>query len=164
MTISNPTLYALKLVANVELASSILSWLHPTQMCPKFGFIPKYSWLHHPRFSRANISATPANYSTQFIHFVPNIKISVHAKNEICRCPTYHTKRAVLIRSLRRRPYRMKPTAVHQSHHCGLRTTIKMQMVWYVQTKLDKLQFIVLSYTIWNSKGKTNQSTWSVPV
>ena len=26
--------------------------------------------------------------------------------------PTYHTKRVVLIRSLRRRPYRMKPTAV----------------------------------------------------
>ena len=33
-------------------------------------------------------------------------------KNQLCRCPTYHTKRAVLIRSLRRRPCRMKPTAV----------------------------------------------------
>ena len=33
-------------------------------------------------------------------------------KNQLCRCPTYHTKRVVLIRSLRRRPYRMKPTAV----------------------------------------------------
>ena len=83
----------------------MLSWLHPTR-------IPKYSWLHHPRFSRANISATLANYSTRFIYIVPNIKISVYAKNQICRCPTYHTKRAVLIRSLRRRPYRMKPTAV----------------------------------------------------
>ena len=29
-----------------------------------------------------------------------------------CRCPTYCTKRTVLIRSLRRRPCRMKPTAV----------------------------------------------------
>ena len=47
-----------------------------------------------------------------FIHVVPNIKISVYAKNQVCRCPTYHTKRAVLIQSLRRRPYRMKPTAV----------------------------------------------------
>ena len=36
----------------------------------------------------------------------------MYAKNQICRCPTYHTKRAVLIRSFRRRPYRMKPTAV----------------------------------------------------
>ena len=33
-------------------------------------------------------------------------------KNQIYRCPTYHTKRPVLIRSLRRRPYRKKPTAV----------------------------------------------------
>ena len=33
-------------------------------------------------------------------------------KNQLCRCPTYRTKRAVLIRSLRQRPYRMKPTAV----------------------------------------------------
>ena len=40
------------------------------------------------------------------------MKISVYAKNQLCRCPTYHTKRAVLIRSLRRRPYRMKPAAV----------------------------------------------------
>ena len=36
----------------------------------------------------------------------------MYPKNQLCRCPTYHTKRAVLIRSLRRRPYRMKPTAV----------------------------------------------------
>ena len=36
----------------------------------------------------------------------------MYAKNQICRCPTYHTKRAVLIRSFRRRPYQMKPTAV----------------------------------------------------
>ena len=36
----------------------------------------------------------------------------MYAKIQLCRCPTYHTKRAVLIRSLRRRPYRMKPTAV----------------------------------------------------
>ena len=36
----------------------------------------------------------------------------MYAKIQICRCPTYHTKRVVLIRSLRRRPYRMKPTAV----------------------------------------------------
>ena len=47
-----------------------------------------------------------------FIHVVPNIKISVYAKNQLCRCPTFHTKRAVPIWSLRRRPYRMKPTAV----------------------------------------------------
>ena len=33
-------------------------------------------------------------------------------KNQLYRCPTYCTKGAVLIRSLRRRPYRMKPTAV----------------------------------------------------
>ena len=36
----------------------------------------------------------------------------MYAKNQLCRCPIYHTKRAVPIRSLRRRPYRMKPTAV----------------------------------------------------
>ena len=36
----------------------------------------------------------------------------MYAKNQLCRCPTYCTKRDVLIRSLRRRPYRMKPTAV----------------------------------------------------
>ena len=48
----------------------------------------------------------------RFIHVVPNIKISEYAKHQLRRCPTYHTKRAVLIRSLRRRPYRMKPTAV----------------------------------------------------
>ena len=47
-----------------------------------------------------------------YTHVVPNIKISVYAKNQLCRCPTYHTKRAALIRSLRRRPYRMKLTAV----------------------------------------------------
>ena len=95
------------------------SWLHPysigfilRQCAPTVGFIPKYSWLHHRRFSRANISAALANESTWFIHVVPNIKISVYAKNQLCRCPTYHTKRAVPIRSLRRRPYRMKPTAV----------------------------------------------------
>ena len=33
-------------------------------------------------------------------------------KNQLCRFSAYQTKRAVLIRSLRRRPYRMKPTAV----------------------------------------------------
>ena len=32
----------------------VLSWLHPTR-------IPKYRWLHHPRFSRPNISAALAN-------------------------------------------------------------------------------------------------------
>ena len=32
----------------------VLSWLHPTR-------IPKYNWFHHPRFSRANISAALAN-------------------------------------------------------------------------------------------------------
>ena len=100
-------------------SSQMWSWLHPYSVgfiprkcAPKVGFILKYSWLHHPRFSHANISATLANYSMRFIHVVPNIKISVYAKNQQRRCPTYHTKRAVLIRSLRRRPYRMKPTAV----------------------------------------------------
>ena len=100
-------------------SSQMWSWLHPYSVgfiprncTPKVGFIPKYSWLHHPRFSRANISATLANWATRFIHVVPNIKISVYAKNQLCRCPTYCTKRDVLIRSLRRRPYRMKPTAV----------------------------------------------------
>ena len=44
------------------------SWLHPysvgfilRQCAPTVGFIPKYSWLHHPRFSHANISAALAN-------------------------------------------------------------------------------------------------------
>ena len=32
----------------------VISWLHPTR-------IPKNSWLHHPWFSRANISAALAN-------------------------------------------------------------------------------------------------------
>ena len=100
-------------------SSQMCSWLHRysvgfilRQCATAVGFIPKYSWLHHPRFSRANISAALVNYSTQFTHVVPNIKISVYAKNQLCRCPTYYTKRVVLIRSLRRRPYRMKPTAV----------------------------------------------------
>ena len=46
----------------------IWSWLHPYSVgfilrkcAPTVGFIPKYSWLHHPRFSRANISAALAN-------------------------------------------------------------------------------------------------------
>ena len=100
-------------------SSQMCSWLHPysvgfilRQCAPTVGFISKYSWLHHPRFSRANISAALANQSARFTHVVPNIKISVYAKNQLCRCPTYYTKRVVLIRSLRRRPYRMKPTAV----------------------------------------------------
>ena len=100
-------------------SSQMWNWLHPYSVgfiprkcAPKVGSIPKNSWLHHPRFSRANISATLANRSTRFIHVVPNIKTSMYAQIQLCRCPTYHTKRAVLIRSLRQRPYRMKPTAV----------------------------------------------------
>ena len=49
-------------------SSQMCSWLHPysvgfilRQCAPTVGFIPKYSWLHHPRFSRANISAALAN-------------------------------------------------------------------------------------------------------
>ena len=49
-------------------SSQMWSWLHPYSVgfiprkcAPKVGFIPKYSWLHHPRFSCANISATLAN-------------------------------------------------------------------------------------------------------
>ena len=49
-------------------SSQMCSWLHPysagfilRQCAPTVGFIPKYSWHHHPRFSRANISAALAN-------------------------------------------------------------------------------------------------------
>ena len=39
-------------------------------------------------------------------------RLSVHATNHFCRCPTCHTNHAVSIRSLLQRPYGMKPTAV----------------------------------------------------
>ena len=49
-------------------SSQIWSWLHPysvgfilRQRAPTVGFIPKYSWLHCPRFPSANISAALAN-------------------------------------------------------------------------------------------------------
>ena len=86
---------ALKLVANVELASSIPSWLHPTQMRPDGWLHPQVQW-----------------YSSPAIFTFSYIENSVYATNQLCRCRTYHTNRAVLIRSLRRRPHRMKPTAV----------------------------------------------------
>ena len=49
-------------------SSQMWSWLHPYSVgfilrkcAPTVGFIPKHSWLHHPRFSRANISAALTN-------------------------------------------------------------------------------------------------------
>ena len=41
----------------------------------------------------------------------------MYAKNQICTCPIYHTKRAVLIRPLRRRPYSL--TTVMMSWNLG---------------------------------------------
>ena len=49
-------------------SSQMWSWLHPYSVgfilrkcAPTVGFVPKFSWLHHPRFSCANISAVLAN-------------------------------------------------------------------------------------------------------
>ena len=83
----------------------ILGRFHPTQ-------IPKYIGLRHPRFSPAIISTALLNYSMRFVHFVPHIENSVYAMIRLCRCSTHHTNLAVSVRSLRRRPYRMKPTAI----------------------------------------------------
>ena len=65
----NQTLYDNKQPNTMLWSSSQMwSWLHPysvgfilRQCAPKVGFILKYSWLHHPRFSRANISAALTN-------------------------------------------------------------------------------------------------------
>ena len=100
-------------------SSRIWSWLDPysfgfilRKCVPRVSLIPKVSWLHHPRSSPANISATLSNYAMWFEHVVPSIENAVYAKNQLCGCPTYHMNCAVTIRSLRRRPYRMKSTAV----------------------------------------------------
>ena len=69
----------------------------------------------------------------RFTHFAPNIKISVCPKHQLCRCPTDHTKRVVLIRSIRRRPYRMKPTAVG---FISL-TTVNIEMLSQLLSRLE---------------------------
>ena len=61
-------------------------------------------WVHQPSWRISWLhpcTQLASSYSD------PEVKMA-----QICRCPTYHTKRVDLIRSLRRRPYRMKPTAV----------------------------------------------------
>ena len=61
----NKILYDNKLTnAMLWSSSQMWSWLHPFSIgfilrkcAPTVGFIAKYSWLYHPRFSRANSSA-----------------------------------------------------------------------------------------------------------
>ena len=87
------------------------------------GFIPVLSWLllpgsrstvgfiicdFHALISRQHSQTNRRGLHTLFL----TSKSRCVQYNQLCRCPTYHTKRVVLIRSLRRRPYRMKPTAV----------------------------------------------------
>ena len=78
----------------------------------------------------------------RFAHIVPNIKISVYAKLQLCRCPTYHTKRAVVIRSLRRRPYRMKPTAVGFISLTTVNCDVKYAW-WYIHSVLLRNEIFV---------------------
>ena len=69
------------------------------------GFITRY---FHALISRQHSQTNQRSLYTLFLAS----KSWCMQKNQLSRCPTYHTKRDVLIRSLRRRPYRMKPTAV----------------------------------------------------
>ena len=97
----------------------------------------------------------------RFVHDVLNIENSVYAKNQICTYPTYHTNQAVSIRSLRRRPYRMKPTAVGfislttviispLDLNCNWSRFMTWALVHHMQWLLTELQYIWVSlWYIW---------------
>ena len=70
----------------------VLSWLYPTH-------ILKYSGFHHSQTIWWGLYMLFQTLKT------------LYAKNQLFRSPTYHTNRAVSIRSLWWQPYQVKPTA-----------------------------------------------------
>ena len=84
----------------------------------------------------------------------------MYAKNQLRRCSTYHTKRAVLIRSLRRRPYRMKPTAVGfisltTVQIVSLYISLKFKYKFKITFKSNQIKSSLLSHYYKNILNKT---------
>ena len=91
---------------HTQLASSYAN--APQQLASSRSTVGFITRDFHALISRQHSQTNRRGLHTLFL----TSKYRCMKKNQLCRCPTYHTKRVVLIRSLRRRPYRMKPTAV----------------------------------------------------